>query len=85
LDLKVVAEGVETEAQLLLLRDLQCDYIQGYLISKAVTSEEATRLLAEPAIVRNKVMHAISAGADPLIGTNHSTASQLIGVLNSVR
>ncbi|RHW77336.1 EAL domain-containing protein [Colwellia sp. RSH04] len=31
---KVVAEGVETQEQLQLLTDLQCDFIQGYFFSK---------------------------------------------------
>ena len=31
---KVVAEGVETQAQLAMLRDLGCDVVQGYLIAK---------------------------------------------------
>ncbi|MDX1320000.1 MAG: EAL domain-containing protein, partial [Oceanospirillum sp.] len=30
----IVAEGVETEAQKNALADLDCDYLQGYLISK---------------------------------------------------
>jgi diguanylate cyclase (GGDEF)-like protein/PAS domain S-box-containing protein len=34
LDLKVVAEGVETEQQARLLRLLKCDEMQGYLMSK---------------------------------------------------
>jgi diguanylate cyclase (GGDEF)-like protein/PAS domain S-box-containing protein len=34
LDLKVIAEGVETSAQSRLLRLLKCDEIQGYLIAK---------------------------------------------------
>ena len=32
LDMKVVAEGVETEAQRAFLRAEECDYIQGYLV-----------------------------------------------------
>ena len=36
LGLKVVAEGVETEPQLAVLRDLACDYAQGYLFSRPV-------------------------------------------------
>lgn len=32
--LKVVAEGVETEEQLALLKELKCDYIQGYLLGE---------------------------------------------------
>jgi two-component system CheB/CheR fusion protein len=31
---KVVAEGVETMAQLTILKELHCDFIQGYLLSK---------------------------------------------------
>lgn len=40
LNLKVVAEGVETEAQSRLLRLLRCDEMQGYLLSKAVPRDE---------------------------------------------
>ena len=36
LKLKVVAEGVETDAQLLKLRQLNCDEMQGYLFGKPV-------------------------------------------------
>lgn len=38
LNLKVVAEGVETVAQLECLRGLGCDEIQGYLVSKPLTA-----------------------------------------------
>jgi len=38
LGLKVVAEGVETKEQLLKLRELKCDYLQGYYFSKPVPS-----------------------------------------------
>ena len=37
LGLKVVAEGVETQAQLELLKMSGCDYAQGYLISRPLT------------------------------------------------
>ncbi|OIQ66594.1 oxygen sensor protein DosP [mine drainage metagenome] len=36
LELKVVAEGVETDEQQRLLRLLRCDEMQGYLFSKPV-------------------------------------------------
>jgi diguanylate cyclase (GGDEF)-like protein/PAS domain S-box-containing protein len=39
LKLKVVAEGVETKAQLRLLRSLNCDEYQGYLFSKPLPAE----------------------------------------------
>ena len=45
LGLRVVAEGVETEAQLDHLRHLQCDEVQGYLLSRPVPGDEATALL----------------------------------------
>jgi diguanylate cyclase (GGDEF)-like protein len=38
--LKVIAEGVETESQLVFLRALKCDEIQGFLISHPVTSDK---------------------------------------------
>lgn len=43
LGLEVVAEGVETEAQLDILRSHQCDEIQGFLISPAVPAPEFNR------------------------------------------
>jgi PAS domain S-box-containing protein len=45
LGLKVVAEGVETQPQLDLLRDLGCEFAQGYLFSKPVDSEAIDKLL----------------------------------------
>jgi len=39
LNMTVVAEGVESEEQLIVLRTLGCDIIQGYLISKPITIE----------------------------------------------
>lgn len=40
LNLQVVAEGVETRAQLALLRDFGCDQVQGFLISKPLPMPE---------------------------------------------
>ncbi|MDC6166699.1 putative bifunctional diguanylate cyclase/phosphodiesterase [Paucibacter sp. XJ19-41] len=39
LGLKVVAEGVETEAQAALLRELRCDEMQGFLFSRPLAGE----------------------------------------------
>lgn len=40
LDLELVAEGVETEAQRTLLTEMGCDHIQGWLVCKALPSDE---------------------------------------------
>jgi EAL domain-containing protein (putative c-di-GMP-specific phosphodiesterase class I) len=45
--LKVVAEGVETQAQLAFLRSRRCDEYQGWLTSKAVDADAFTKLVAE--------------------------------------
>lgn len=48
LDLRIVAEGIETQAQLDALKDLHCTKGQGYYISKPLTKEafERTILIA---------------------------------------
>jgi diguanylate cyclase (GGDEF)-like protein len=47
LNLKVIAEGVETEEQLSFLRLHHCDEIQGFIFSRPVPAEVFTRLLEE--------------------------------------
>ncbi|HEY9875895.1 MAG TPA: EAL domain-containing protein, partial [Candidatus Obscuribacterales bacterium] len=47
LNLKVIAEGVETKEQLEFLLSIDCDIIQGYLFSRPITAEAATKLLLE--------------------------------------
>jgi EAL domain-containing protein (putative c-di-GMP-specific phosphodiesterase class I) len=49
LRLKVVAEGVETQAQADLLRDIGCELAQGYLYSKPVPAETIEQLLSNAA------------------------------------
>jgi len=43
--MKVIAEGVETEAPLAFLRDNHCDEIQGYHFSKPVGSDAIAAML----------------------------------------
>jgi diguanylate cyclase (GGDEF)-like protein/PAS domain S-box-containing protein len=45
LNMKVIAEGVETDAQLAFLTDNKCDQIQGYHFSKPVGSEAIASML----------------------------------------
>ena len=50
LKIKIIAEGVETEEQLVFLRSQQCDEMQGYLYSPPVSEEEFTKLLKKRSI-----------------------------------
>jgi diguanylate cyclase (GGDEF)-like protein len=43
---EIVAEGVETPAQMAFLRDLGCDQLQGYLFSPPVSADEFAAMLA---------------------------------------
>ena len=52
LGLKVIAEGVETEAELKLLRDKGCKAYQGYYFSRPLPMAEFEKLLAGGAILK---------------------------------
>ena len=55
LNLKVVAEGVETQAQADVLRRLGCDQAQGFLYSPPVPADQLQRMLvAEEALERSQ-------------------------------
>jgi len=60
LNLKVIAEGVENEAQMSFLRAHQCDEIQGYYFSKPLPLDEVADKL------RGDAPHANSEG---IVGT----------------
>jgi diguanylate cyclase (GGDEF)-like protein/PAS domain S-box-containing protein len=45
LGLEVVAEGVETEEQLLHLSEQRCDMVQGFLLSHPIVPEQLSRLI----------------------------------------
>ena len=45
LNLRVIAEGVENDAQAALLRNINCDEMQGYLFSKPLPAEGVEELL----------------------------------------
>ena len=45
LGLKVIAEGVEDEDQLRMLRELGCDQIQGYLVGRPMPAEQIDAVL----------------------------------------
>jgi EAL domain-containing protein (putative c-di-GMP-specific phosphodiesterase class I) len=56
LGMRVVAEGVESEAQLQVLRSLDCDEIQGFLLSRPLDQQIAETVLLH---------HCLPADADP--------------------
>lgn len=45
LKMSVIAEGVETKEQLTALKDMNCEFAQGFFFAKAVSPDEATTLL----------------------------------------
>jgi EAL domain-containing protein (putative c-di-GMP-specific phosphodiesterase class I) len=52
LEVDVVAEGIETEAQLIALQEMGCHYGQGFLASKPIDAIQATAILAKPFILK---------------------------------
>ena len=58
LGMRVLAEGVETEDQLLFLRDHFCDEIQGYITSRPVPAIEATEMLRDTSLLSQVVLAA---------------------------
>ena len=51
LGLSVIAEGIETSAQLEQLRALGCRYIQGYLVGRPMPNDALTFAVPAPALV----------------------------------
>ena len=45
---EVVGKGLENMKQFSLLRELGCDYVQGYALNMPMTREELTVLLSQP-------------------------------------
>ncbi|SIO70970.1 PAS domain S-box-containing protein/diguanylate cyclase (GGDEF) domain-containing protein [Burkholderia sp. GAS332] len=58
LNLRTIAEGVEDEATLASLQQLQCDEVQGYLIAKPIPADQVAAFICEHAVC-------VSASAPP--------------------
>jgi diguanylate cyclase (GGDEF)-like protein/PAS domain S-box-containing protein len=50
LGMDVVAEGVETEEQLVFLKEVECKYAQGFYFSRPIPAADAGKLLLDPSI-----------------------------------
>jgi diguanylate cyclase (GGDEF)-like protein len=64
LNKKIIAEGVETEAELELLRELGCNMVQGYLLSQPLLQEAVESMLANAAILADPACPPVD-GASP--------------------
>ena len=53
LGLRVIAEGIETKTQLEMIRTLDCEYAQGFLFSRPVSSDGAELLLTRDLLQRS--------------------------------
>ncbi len=61
LQLSVIAEGVETQAQLNYLKESKCDEVQGYYISRPISAEALTALLRQEKNSNNDIKNLILA------------------------
>ncbi len=56
----MIAEGVETQEQLDILRDLGCEVYQGYLFSRPVPAQQATELLHSDSDNHRRILSAVA-------------------------
>ena len=65
LNIKVVAEGVEHDSQVDLLRDFKCDLLQGYYYAKPMPFDDLFKLKNSSKIkINNAHLHMIKGGTD---------------------
>lgn len=80
LGLEVIAEGVETQEQMNFLKDLSCDQIQGYLISRPVPRDQIDVLILNSAELKATFM----TESDFQQHSSFAHTGSLLGVLNQV-
>ena len=81
LDLRVVAEGLETPAQLAMLRSLGCDRAQGFLLARPISSDDLLKLLRRPPVhLRTDAGQTASASASGVTSTPLASHTEMSGV-----
>lgn len=61
MDIRVTAEGIETPEQLAFLREIGCEEVQGYLISKPIPAGDARELAHRPAALDRPALLVVAA------------------------
>ena len=81
LDMKVVAEGVETEAQRGALTSMGCDQLQGYLLGRPMTVEALSVLLrrSESKVEPNRQTRGSAAPGRAAMGEDHRSRRPALG------
>ena len=73
LGLQVIAEGIERREQMLLLKELGCEFGQGYLFSRPLEADSATNLLtANPNWLTKRI------NGEPLPVTNENARYRIV-------
>ncbi len=72
LNLKVIAEGIETREQLSFLQKYSCDLGQGFLFSKAIPPKEFSKLLKKNPFFNHKSLGLIHVSTKPKDGRSQS-------------
>ena len=78
LGLVVIAEGVETLDQMHFLQDLQCDQIQGYLISRPLPREQLDKLIANKFEIKKRILNN---SVEPTANTLHNSGT-IMSIIN---
>jgi EAL domain-containing protein (putative c-di-GMP-specific phosphodiesterase class I) len=76
---RTIAEGVETCDQVRTLRELGCDFAQGYFFARPVRAEELPAVIARVPAWRKIVGDAVIAGDRPSVAASDDRAGSHAG------